>query len=154
MLLEERKTALGSALLCSGAMCTELLPFRGVPGTWDPGAAGGTRRRDVAAFPKSGMQGQPPEWEFMVKVPSAVDGVSCLARVGKNELLPLERHLLLSGESQQRVINHRAGQSCLLHAGHGFSARAGGGFAVLLSPSALGQPGRPSGGCCMGVQAR
>lgn len=116
-----------------------------------PEAAGGTHCRDVAAFITSGMQSQRLEWEFMVKVPSALDGLSCRAHVSQNELLLLGRHLLLSRESQQRVINHRAGQSCLLHAGHGFSTRAGRGFGI---PSTPGQPGRPAGCCSVGVQAR
>lgn len=102
----------GSALLCSGVMCTgERAP---------PPAPGQGQKleelahRGIAAFPKSGMQSQPPEWEFMAKAPFAMDGVSCQGHVIRNELLPLERRLLLSGRSQQRVINHQAGQRCLL----------------------------------------
>lgn len=86
------------------------------PVPWDhvPPAAPGRAGRGPAAFPKSGVRSHPPEWEFMVKAPFATDAMSCQGCVVRNELLPLGRLLLLSGKSQQRVINHRAGQSCLL----------------------------------------
>lgn len=59
------------------------------------------------------MQSQPAEWEFTVKAPFAMDGVSCQGRVVRNELLPMGRRLFPSGKSQQRVINQQAGQLCL-----------------------------------------
>lgn len=116
----------GSALLRSGVMCAELLPCPGWPRDHVPPPAPGQgqqleepARKGIAAFPKSGMQSHPPEWKFMVKAPFAMDGGNCEGRVIRNELLPLERRLLLSGKSQQRVINHQAGQSCLLRDGVG-----------------------------------
>lgn len=105
-----------SERLCQGSALLGGDRHGAAPAPWDhaPPAAPGRARRGFAAFPKSGVQSQPPEWEFMVKAPFATQSMSCQGCVVRNELLPLGRHLLLSGKSQQRVINHQAGQSCLL----------------------------------------
>lgn len=51
--------------------------------------------------------------EFTVKAPWEMDGGSCQGCVVRNELLPMGRRLFPSGKSQQRVINHWAGQLCV-----------------------------------------
>lgn len=81
-----------------------------------PGAGGGP-----AAFPTSGMQNPPPEWEFIVKVPFG--WMACAVPLGTSSF-PWRDTSVLVGNPLRR---------------EGLGERAGGGFAILPSPRAPGR---------------
>lgn len=108
----------GSALLCSGVMCAELLPCPEWPRDHVPPPAAGQgqqleepAQKGIAAFPKSGMQSHPPEWKFMVKAPFAMDGGNCEGHVIRNELLPLKDACFFLGNLSRGSLITRQGRA-------------------------------------------